>query len=32
VYCGFPKALNAIFVAKQVFGQRGLLPLTPPAR
>ncbi len=28
VYCGFPKALNAVFVAKKVFGERGLLPLT----
>lgn len=27
VYCGFPKALNAVFVAKKVFGERGLLPL-----
>ena len=25
VYCGFPKALNAITVAKQVFGDRDLL-------
>ncbi|MFF2656379.1 carboxymuconolactone decarboxylase family protein [Kitasatospora sp. NPDC058032] len=25
-YCGFPKALNATFVAKKVFGERGLLP------
>ena len=31
VYCGFPKALNAIFVAKQVFAQRGLLPVPAPA-
>jgi 4-carboxymuconolactone decarboxylase len=36
-YCGFPKALNATFVAKKVFAERGLLPLTqesapkPPA-
>ncbi len=29
VYCGFPKALNAIFVAKRVFGERGLLPVGP---
>ncbi len=29
VYCGFPKALNAIFVAKRVFDERGLLPVTP---
>lgn len=28
VYCGFPRALNATFVAKKVFGQRGLLPLS----
>jgi 4-carboxymuconolactone decarboxylase len=27
VYCGFPKALNATFVAKKVFGDRGLLPV-----
>ncbi|MFF9769449.1 carboxymuconolactone decarboxylase family protein [Streptomyces sp. NPDC014636] len=26
-YCGFPKALNATFVAKKVFAERGLLPL-----
>lgn len=26
-YCGFPKALNAIFVVKRVFAERGLLPL-----
>ncbi|MFC8518806.1 carboxymuconolactone decarboxylase family protein [Streptomyces sp. NPDC057257] len=26
-YCGFPKALNATFVAKKVFTERGLLPL-----
>ena len=25
VYCGMPKALNATFVAKKVFGERGLL-------
>ncbi|MER7845723.1 carboxymuconolactone decarboxylase family protein [Kitasatospora sp. NPDC096077] len=29
VYCGFPKALNATFVAKKVFAERGLLPVTP---
>ena len=30
-YCGFPKAVNAIFVAKRVFADRGLLPVeTPP--
>ncbi|MFI1164088.1 carboxymuconolactone decarboxylase family protein [Streptomyces sp. NPDC020801] len=27
VYCGIPKALNATFAAKKVFGERGLLPL-----
>ncbi len=27
VYCGFPKALNAVFVAKRVFAARGLLPV-----
>lgn len=27
-YCGFPRALNATLVAKQVFGERGLLPLS----
>lgn len=26
-YCGFPRAINATFVAKRVFAQRGLLPL-----
>lgn len=25
VYCGFPRALNATFVAKKVFADRGLL-------
>ncbi|MEU3857411.1 carboxymuconolactone decarboxylase family protein [Streptomyces sp. NPDC028722] len=25
-YCGFPRALNATFVAKKVFAERGLLP------
>ncbi|QKW23386.1 carboxymuconolactone decarboxylase family protein [Kitasatospora sp. NA04385] len=29
VYCGFPRALNATFAAKQVFAERGLLPVTP---
>lgn len=29
VYCGMPKALNATFVAKRVFGERGLLPQPP---
>ncbi|WP_211370171.1 carboxymuconolactone decarboxylase family protein [Nonomuraea turkmeniaca] len=27
VYCGFPKVLNAVFVAKRVFAERGLLPV-----
>lgn len=27
VYCGFPRALNATFVAKKVFAERGLLPM-----
>lgn len=27
VYCGFPRALNAVFVAKKVFAERDLLPL-----
>lgn len=27
VYCGIPKALNATFAAKEVFAERGLLPL-----
>jgi 4-carboxymuconolactone decarboxylase len=27
VYCGFPKALNAIFVAKRVFAERDLAPI-----
>jgi 4-carboxymuconolactone decarboxylase len=27
VYCGFPKALNAITVARKVFGERDLLPV-----
>lgn len=31
VYCGFPKALNAIFVAKRVFAERDLLPVSTPA-
>src|SRR3954447_26259263 len=26
-YCGFPRALNATAVAKEVFAQRGLLPV-----
>ncbi|MCC2277510.1 carboxymuconolactone decarboxylase family protein [Streptomyces sp. ET3-23] len=28
VYCGIPKALNATFVAKKVFAERGLLPVS----
>lgn len=28
VYCGMPRALNATFVAKKVFAERGLLPVT----
>ncbi len=28
VYCGMPKAINATNVAKKVFGERGLLPVT----
>ncbi|WP_293781522.1 carboxymuconolactone decarboxylase family protein [uncultured Aeromicrobium sp.] len=27
VYCGFPKALNAVAVARTVFADRGLLPV-----
>ena len=27
VYCGFPRALNAVTVARKVFTARGLLPL-----
>jgi 4-carboxymuconolactone decarboxylase len=30
VYCGFPKALNAILVVKRVFADRGLLPVKTP--
>jgi 4-carboxymuconolactone decarboxylase len=26
-YCGFPRALNATAVAKEVFAARGLLPV-----
>ncbi|MGW6906777.1 carboxymuconolactone decarboxylase family protein [Streptomyces sp. NPDC054940] len=29
VYCGMPKALNATFVAKKVFTERGVLRTTP---
>jgi 4-carboxymuconolactone decarboxylase len=28
VYAGMPRSINATLVAKKVFGQRGLLPLT----
>ncbi|MCK9897505.1 carboxymuconolactone decarboxylase family protein [Frankia sp. AgB32] len=28
-YCGFPRALNAVFAAKKVFTERGLLPVAP---
>jgi 4-carboxymuconolactone decarboxylase len=28
VYCGVPRALNATFVAKKVFAERELLPVT----
>ncbi|MFT3714770.1 MAG: carboxymuconolactone decarboxylase family protein [Gordonia sp. (in: high G+C Gram-positive bacteria)] len=31
VYCGFPRALNATFTAKKVFGERGLLPRSDSA-
>ena len=27
-YCGFPRALNATFVAKKVFEEQGLLPVS----
>ncbi|MDO4887836.1 MAG: carboxymuconolactone decarboxylase family protein [Actinomycetaceae bacterium] len=27
VYCGFPRSLNATFAARDVFAERGLLPL-----
>ena len=27
VYCGFPRALNAVGVARKVFTERGLMPL-----
>lgn len=29
VYAGFPRALNAMAVAKEVLGERGLLPVRP---
>ncbi|AOW93142.1 4-carboxymuconolactone decarboxylase [Rhodococcus sp. WMMA185] len=28
IYCGMPKAMNATFVAKSVFADRGILPAT----
>jgi 4-carboxymuconolactone decarboxylase len=28
-YCGMPKAINATLVAKKVFAERGLLPVSP---
>ncbi|MFB7665969.1 carboxymuconolactone decarboxylase family protein [Kitasatospora sp. NPDC056138] len=28
VYCGMPRAINATLVAKKVFGERGLLPVS----
>ena len=31
LYAGFPAALNAMFTAKQVFAERGLLPLAATA-
>ena len=31
VYCGMPRALNATFVAKKVFTERDLLPVTTDA-
>lgn len=30
-YCGMPRTLNAVLTARQVFEQRGLLPVEPPA-
>lgn len=29
VYCGFPRALNTVAVARRVFDERGLLPVAP---
>lgn len=29
VYAGFPRALNAVFVAKRVFAERGVFPTGP---
>jgi 4-carboxymuconolactone decarboxylase len=31
VYCGMPRALNATFVAKKVFAERNLLPVSTTA-
>lgn len=31
VYCGFPRALNAVFAARRVFAERDLLPVEAPA-
>ncbi|MBL1088245.1 MULTISPECIES: carboxymuconolactone decarboxylase family protein [Streptomyces] len=28
VYCGMPRSINATLIAKKVFAERGLLPLT----
>ncbi|GLW09596.1 4-carboxymuconolactone decarboxylase [Microtetraspora sp. NBRC 13810] len=28
VYCGMPRAINATLIAKKVFAERGLLPVT----
>ncbi|MFI9488070.1 carboxymuconolactone decarboxylase family protein [Promicromonospora sp. NPDC052451] len=28
VYCGFPRALNAVAAARKVFAERGLMPLS----
>ncbi|GGX09542.1 hypothetical protein GCM10010341_34030 [Streptomyces noursei] len=28
VYCGMPRSINATLVAKKVFAERGLLPVT----
>lgn len=32
VYCGFPRVLNAMFVAKEVFAERGLTPTEAAGR
>lgn len=32
VYCGFPRALNATFIAKKVFTERGLMPVVSSGR